>query len=215
MPDWKFAMFYQGEFSRPAGLIYEDYFDTYRENGGHLVKPFDLPASWPRHVGIDFGAVNTALMWLARDPQADVYYAYRESLEGSKSTPQHAAAARELAKGVNLRTWDGGAKSETQQRMDWKAAGVSVREPFVSDVEAGIDRVIGLFKNFRLYVFDNLKGLRDELGTYGRKVDDAGQVTDDIKDKETFHRLDALRYVVQGATHSGLPFGFVAQDKVA
>jgi hypothetical protein len=216
LPGWKHRMFYDGEFTRPAGLIYEDYLDDYRENGGHLVKPFDIPAHWPRHVGLDFGAVNTALVWLAHDPDADIYYAYHESLDGGMTTPQHARRAKDHAKGVNVRTWHGGAKSETQQRMDWKAAGVSVKEPPIPDVDPGIDRVIALFKGFRLYVFDTLRGLRDELGTYSRKLDDAGHTTDDIKDKATFHRLDALRYVVQGVTHSGLPFAWVAMpDKAA
>jgi hypothetical protein len=72
-----------------------------------------------------------------------------------------------------------------------------VREPVIVDVEAGIDRVIELFKTKRLFIFKSLVGLRDELGTYSRELDDMGQPTEKIKDKETFHRLDALRYVVQ------------------
>jgi hypothetical protein len=214
LPGWKFEMFYRGAFSRPAGLIYEDYIDADRTQGGHLVQPFDLPAEWPRHVGIDFGAVHTALVWLAHDPAANVYYAYHESLEGGMTTGQHAAKAKQRATGVNIRTWHGGAKSETQQRMDWKAAGVSVREPPVANVESGIDKVTSLFKSSRLYVFDTLRGLRDELGTYSRKVDDRGETTEDIKDKETFHRLDALRYVCLGMTHSGVPFGFIPDGAV-
>jgi hypothetical protein len=35
------------------------------------------------------------------------------------------------------------------------------------------------------------------LGTYSREVDSQGQATEKIKDKETFHRMDALRYCVQ------------------
>lgn len=201
LPAWKFNMFYRGQYDRPAGLIYGDFLvDRYREEGGHLVHPFDLPAEWPRHVGIDFGAVNTALVWLAHDPQANVYYAYRESLEGGRTTRQHVAAARAAARGENVLTWHGGAKSEVQQRLDWQAEGLRVQEPPVPDVEAGIDRVIELGRTFRLFIFDTLTGLRDEMGTYSREVDEAGQATEKIKDKERFHRLDALRYVVQGVT---------------
>ena len=200
MPDWKFRMMYLGEYSRPAGMIYEDYRDEYRERGGHLVQPFALPPSWPRYVGIDFGAVNTATVWLAHDPAADVYYLYRESLEGNKTTPEHAKTQLQAAAGVNVISWHGGAKSEVQPRLDWRAAGIRVLEPPIPDVEAGIDRVTALFKGLRLFVFDNCRGVRDELGTYSREVDETGQTLEKIKDKETFHRLDALRYVVLGVS---------------
>jgi hypothetical protein len=203
LPDWKFNMFYRGLFSRPAGMIYGDYSDEYREEGGHKVHAFDLPAEWPRHVGIDFGAVNTALIWLARDPDANVFYLYSESLEGGKSTKEHVAAAQAKAHGVNVLTWHGGAKSETQQRMDWQEAGIYVLEPPVSDVESGIDKVIELFKTKRLFVFDSCVGLRDELGTYAREIGEDGQPTEKIRDKDTFHRLDGLRYVAIGVRDSG------------
>jgi hypothetical protein len=68
----------------------------------------------------------------------------------------------------------------------------------VSDVEAGIDRVIALFKTDRLYIFDTCIGTLSEIGTYARELDDMNQPTEKIKNKETFHRLDALRYVSQG-----------------
>jgi hypothetical protein len=199
LPAWKFAMFYLGQFMRPAGQIYGDYSDEYREDGGHKVHAFDVPPSWPRYVGIDFGAVHTALIWLAVDPAADVMYLYAESMDGDKTTKQHAAAALAKARGVNVLTWHGGAKSETQQRMDWREAGVPIQEPRVWDVESGIDKVIGLFKTRQLFVFDSCAGVRDELGTYSREVGEDGQPTEAIKDKADFHRLDAVRYGVLGA----------------
>lgn len=203
LPAWKFAMFYRGEFSRPAGQIYADYRDTYREEGGHLVHPFTIPPAWPRYGGLDFGANNTARVLVAHDPAANVYYLYAESLDGGMTTAQHAAAATLLVAGTNFQAWHGGAKSETQQRLDWGAAGVAVNAPIVSDVEAGIDRIIALWKTRRLFVFDSLAGLRDELGTYARELDALAQPTEKIKDKETFHRLDAVRYVGQGLDLDG------------
>jgi hypothetical protein len=192
LPGWKFEMFYNGNFSRPAGLIYEDFNEDI-----HLVDDFEIPVEWPRYVGIDPGAVHTALIWIAHNPNRNIYYAYRESLEGNKTTIQHAAHALGEASDENVIAWALGAKSEIQQRLDWQAAGVPVREPVIIDVEAGIDRVIELFKTKRLFVFKTLVGLRDELGTYSRELDDMGQPTEKIKDKETFHRLDALRYIIQ------------------
>lgn len=80
--------------------------------------------------------------------------------------------------------------------MDWQNEGLAVLRPPFGEVEAGIDRVVSLFKQHRLFVFSTCKGLRDELGSYKRKLDANGQVTDEIEDKRKFHRLDALRYGV-------------------
>ncbi len=199
LPLWKFRMFYQGLYDRPAGLIYSDFKDAYREEGGSKVRPFNIPPHWPRFVGIDFGAIHTVTIWLAQDPISQVYYLYRETMEGNKTSGQHAATLIENAMGVNLCTVHGGAMSEIQQRLDWGQAGVLVLPPPFDDVEAGIDRTIALFKGRRLYVFDTCEGTLDELGTYSREVDEFGNPTDKIKDKEKFHRLDGLRYVVVGA----------------
>jgi hypothetical protein len=200
LPEYRYRMFYCGEFSRPAGLIYEDFTDCCREEGGHLVKPFALPAEWPRYVGVDFGGANTAVLYLAHDPAANVYYLYRESLEGSLTTREHVARVKSDLEGVNACGGWGGSQSETQWRRDWQAEGITLQRPLVADVEIGIDRVIGFFKTRRLFVFDSLAGLRDELGSYRRKVDDSGQPTNDIADKASFHRADSLRYLAIGLT---------------
>ena len=202
-PTWKFSMFYDGVFTRPAGLIYEDFIDAYREEGGHKVHPFDIPPEWPRRVGFDFGPVHTASLWLVQDPDIDIYYLYRETLEGGMTTPQHAEKAKERAAGENVVYWVGGAGSEDQYRMDWAAAGVPVQEPQIKDVEPGIDRVIELWKTKRLFVFDTCKMTLDELGTYSRVVDEFGHTTNEIKDKKSFHLLDGLRYDVIGLDDNG------------
>ena len=191
LPTWKFKMFYDGEFSRPAGMIYGDF-----DEDIHVIAPFDIPAAWPRYVGIDFGAVHTAILWLAESPETGVIYLYRESLEGDKSTQQHAEGVKKNAEHENVVRYTGGAKSEKQQRWDWQAAGVDVHESPIIDVEAGIDRVVERLKTKTLFIFNTCRGTIDEIGTYSRELDDFGEPTEKIKDKETFHRLDALRYGV-------------------
>jgi hypothetical protein len=203
MPDWKFRMFYMGLFERPAGLIYGDFIDKDKDAGGHKVAPFPLPHEWPRYVGVDPGAVHCAKVWLAHDTDADVYYLYRASLEGGKSTSEHAGEAAQLARdnGERVITWFVGAKSEIQQRLDWQAAGVpNVQEPDISDVEAQIDKVIQLWRQYRLFVFDDCLGVLDELATYRRELDSDGEATEKIHNKAQYHHLDALRYAVAGVT---------------
>jgi len=199
LPKWKFEMMYRGNFERPAGMILVDYDETI-----HKIKPFALSPEWPRYVGVDFGAVNTALIWVVEDLERNVFFIYRESLEGGMTTRQHAREALNNAKGENVVKWAGGAKGEEQQRMDWHDAGVPVSEPVIIDVEAGIDRIIELLKTKRLFIFDTCIGLIDEIGRYSRVLDEFGQPTEKIKDKEKYHRIDALRYCIQ---HIGMPVG--------
>jgi len=128
-----------------------------------------------------------------------IYYVFDDPLRGNKSTRQHVYAALNHQYADQVTSWWGGAPSEQQERWDWAQAGIRVQRPPVSSVEPGIDRVIGLFKQQRLFVFSTCTGLRDELGTYGRVLDASGEPTEVIKNKNDFHRLDALRCAVVGA----------------
>ncbi len=69
-------------------------------------------------------------------------------MEGNNPTKEQVASVKQYNEN-NLLSW-GGAKSETQQRMDWSSAGLSVQEPLVWEVESGINRVIALLKEKKL-----------------------------------------------------------------
>jgi hypothetical protein len=190
---WKFDMFYRAIFTRPAGMIY-DCFDE----AVHKIKRFPIPDHWPRYLGLDFGGVNTAGVFIAQEldnenePTGGLI-AYREYHAGGRTAKQHAEALR---RGEPMLIAYGGAKSEGQWRDEFSAAGLYVGEPAVSDVEVGINRVYGALKRLELRVFDDLDGLNDEMVSYSRELDDMGEPTEKIADKETFHRLDGLRYVI-------------------
>lgn len=186
MPPWKFDMFYRGRFTQPAGLIY-DVFDRER----HVVEPFDIPADWPRYVGMDFGGVNTAAVFLAESPDG-VLYLYREYLQGGKTAAAH---ARDIQHGEPRLTAYGGAKSEGQWRDEFRAGGLHIYEPPVSDVEVGIDRVYQLWAGDRLRVLESCEQTIDQAEGYSRPVDDEGNVKEGIQDKASYHYLDALRYI--------------------
>jgi hypothetical protein len=206
LPDWRFRMFYDAEFVKPAGLIYRDY-----DEGKHMVKPFPVPRDWKRYVGVDPGIVNTGIVWLAEvplgierrldqfpflPPQARIagnLFMYREALGGGLTAPEHARACLEYAEPVAL--WMGAAHSEPQRRKEWQYAGVPLVEPSVQEVEPGIDRVTGLFKQNRLFVFETCSYARAELGTYSRELDSTGTATEKIADKQRYHVMDALRYI--------------------
>lgn len=196
LPTWKFDLMYRGMLTRPAGMIY-DCWDEAR----HVVPAFTIPPEWRRYAGLDFGGVNTAAVFLAEHPISKQLFLYREYLEGERTAKEH---AKELLQGEpGVPTTVGGAKSEGQWRKEFRAAGLPVREPPVSDVEVGIDRVYGLLKDGRLQVFDTCTGVIDNITTYSRELDDNDQPTERIEDKETYHLADALRYVASYLVNPG------------
>jgi len=74
MPPWKFSMWYKGEFTRPAGLIYDcvdpslHYWPDMEIAAGTQYDPDWMPPpEWKRYVGIDFGAPNFAAIFLAEE----------------------------------------------------------------------------------------------------------------------------------------------------
>jgi hypothetical protein len=198
LPLWKFSMLYRGIYSKPAGMVYHDF-----DSAVHVVSPFDISDKWPRYVGIDPGAVNTALIWLAADTEQGKYYVYRESLAGDMTTKEHTQAALSQPDAKRVAKWVGGSKSEKQFRLDWQAEGVTVEEPSIADVESGIDKVTALLKDKRLLVFSTCRGIIDEFGRYSRKLDARGEVTEQIENKSEFHRLDAGRYIISNLGSDG------------
>jgi len=194
LPPWKFKMFYRAQFERPAGLIYDAFDDT-----THVVPRFAIPDDWPRYLGLDFGGVNTAAVFYAEKPGTQTVYAYREYKAGGRTAKEHAEA---LLKGepvvkeqVRKPFCVGGSKSEGQWRQEF-AASLIVREPRISDVEVGITRVYGAHKRGEILVFSDLVGYLEEKQTYSRVLDAAGEPTELIEDKNTFHFMDAERYII-------------------
>jgi len=188
LPDWRFRMFYKGEFTKPEGLIY-DSFSPER----HTCRRFDVPASWPRYLGIDFGGKNMAALCYAEDPGTGLLYCYREYLEGDKTIAEH---VKDITNGEDFDTCVGGAASEGQWRDEFAHAGLIVRKPSVGSLEVGIQRVYSAHKRNEIIYFRDLIGILDEKSTYSRRRDRTGAVIDDIAEKNAYHRLDAERYII-------------------
>lgn len=188
MPPWRFDMFYRARFTRPAGLIYASF-----DQDTMTCAAFVIPDGWARYIGLDFGGVNTAAVFIAQRPEDGQLYLYREYHEGNRTAAEHAAAL--LANEPGDAQAFGGAPGEQQWRDEFTAAGLRIRKPLVGDVEVGINRAYSLFANGKLIVFDSCAGTLDELATYSRVTDEAGTPLEAIADKSQYHRLDALRYV--------------------
>lgn len=191
MPAWKFNMQYRGMYDKPAGAIYTDFTDEV-----HVIDPFFIPNHWPVFVGIDPGAVNTALVYLAKDPDSLNVYLWKETLEGDMTTKQHVEKAMTITDRFIHADWYGGAPSEKQFRMDWRNEGITVKEPKITDVEGGIDRVVALLRSNTFRIFRTCPKTIAQMSEYARVLDNRGEPTEKIQHKEIYHLLDALRYVV-------------------
>lgn len=199
MPADEFAMFYRGRVTKLRTLIY-DCFDR-RKN---TCPRFAIPDNWKRYLGLDFGGVNTAGVFFAEEPGTTRLFGYREYSHGGRTSKEH---AEELLRGEPMApTCVGGSTSEGQWRQEFRAGGLAVREPEISDVGVGISRVYGKIKSEQLIFFDDLEGVLDQFGSYKRKRNKAGEITDEIENKAVYHYLDAVRYII-GWVNSGRKVG--------
>lgn len=199
MPADEFAMFYRGRVTKMRSLIY-DCFDR-RKN---TCPRFSIPDKWKRYLGLDFGGVNTAGVFFAEEPGAGRLFGYREYLSGGRTAKDHAV---EMLKGEPMTpVCVGGSKSEGQWRQEFRAGGLPVRAPEIADVNVGIGRVYGKIKQAELIFFDDLEGTLDQIGSYKRKRNKSGEITEEIEHKDTYHYLDAVRYII-GWANSGRKVG--------
>ena len=185
MPDWKFKMFYQGQFARPTGLIYQDF-----DPAKHVVEPFEIPANWRRIIGVDFGYNNpTAAVWLAGNPDG-VVYAYREYYQREKLPEESGREIKQLSgdERIELVACD---PSEPATIALYRRLGLPARAGY-NAVKEGIEAVIALMKSNRFFVFRGLVNLLDEIENY-RWAEKQEQLKDEPV-KEYDHAVDALRY---------------------
>ena len=191
MPADEFAMFYQGKVGRLRHLIYDVF-----NSDVHSIPRFEVPVHWRRFVGIDFGGANTAALFFAQNPDNNHLYCYREYKGGGKTAVDHVDNLLQGEPSIPLTV--GGSKGEGQWRAEFRQAGLAVREPRIKEVNIGIIRTYGMFLKKQIFFFDDLELVYDELGRYQRKKDRYGEILDDIKDKNRFHLMDAMRYLMGG-----------------
>ena len=198
MPEWKWEMMYLGLFRKPAGAIFPT-FDKAR------VKRFEIPSTWRRFSGHDFGPIHTAGVFAAQDPKTGVIYVYGTYLPNESRTTE--AHIRTMLQKQGLKfppsAW-GGAPSEDNWRKDFTRAGYPIKRPPIADLFEGIYRLDALIARGLLKVFDDLTHLCEEFETYSFELNPEGEPIDrKIADKETYHRIDCCRSLAT-ALYEGL-----------
>ena len=169
-----------------------------------VIPRFTLPAEWPRFVGHDFGGANPAALFIAQDPATGLMYAYHEYLPGGgRSAYEHVLEFKSITEGLTVLKRVGGSHQEEEIRQAYTAQGWPITEPTrradqasaTGTITAQIDRVRALMEHNRLYVFDDMRALREEISNYLWEIAPDGKTTDKIRDKARFHLCDCLRYV--------------------
>jgi hypothetical protein len=211
MPEWRFNMMYRGMFTRPAGQIYDCFIDEDISQGGHRLRPYTLPREEMRIAGADFGVVNTCFGFYSVEEDEDGYptgrlIRYRTYHGGGHDATGHVKNV--LGIEPNLALVVGGAASEDQWRQAYLWAGLPIYAPSITDVEVGIDNVYGQTRADNLLVFDTDRVYIEQKKSYSRELDEQGNPTTKIKDKEKYHALDTERYITTlfGAQGRLLPF---------
>lgn len=192
MEPWRWEMMYLGKWIRPAGAVWPNFgIDNYCE-------PFD-PGDNTIHVGLDFGSQNTAAAFVVEFPNGElkVWKSYHAAGDASI----HAERFKTLLEGRKVGVVVGGSNSEGQWRKDFAMAGFPVGRPAAKGGELGvvgamIDRMSRVINTRELKVSKTLTHLLDEMEGYSYDKDGDGRILQTIKDKQHYHRLDALRYVI-------------------
>jgi phage terminase large subunit-like protein len=169
-----------------------------------LIDPFKIPIHWRKAYGMDVGWNNTAVCWIAHDPDTDVIYVIEDYKKGQVEPAVHASAIK--AKG-NIPGFIDPASAGSNQKDGeklielYKAQGLNLR-PADNTVEAGIFDIYERMTTGRLKIFRNCQELITEKRLYRR--DEKGKIF-----KQNDHILDALRYVVR----SGLQYAVAGDAK--
>ena len=210
LPAWKFKMWYEGQFTRPPGAIYDCFEGEVGKVDRHTVERFLIPDDWKLYWGMDFGPVHTCVLMFAQEPDTEKLYCYASYLpaevgDGRRTFDQHADAIKlKSMQSMASKKYRepacvyGGAKNEDAQRVQYHRRGIKVRPPrFENDVVTQIECTYAAIKQDKVLFFNDLGGPIREMLDYTYKVDEDHNVDETkIQDKEKMHRMDALRYVV-------------------
>jgi phage terminase large subunit-like protein len=157
-----------------------------------LVKPFEIPAHWPRGYGLDVGWNRTAAIWGAQDLETGVLYLYSEHYLAHEEPHVHSQAIKSRGEWIPGFI-DPAAKGRSQKDgsqliEEYRKQGLKV-QPAINAVEAGIYACEQMMFSGRLKAFTSLSNWYSELRLYRR--DQQGKVV-----KERDHAMDSMRYLV-------------------
>lgn len=172
------------------------------------IKRFDIPKTWNIFVGHDFGSANPAALFLAqvRKPlpigapeymrMGDLVAFKEYSPGGGRSAAEHTIEFKNITKDYVVEKRVGGNRTtEDEIRQAYSAHGWVITAPLIPKVNAQLDRVMGLLELNKLYVFDDMYGLLNQMQNCMWELDVERRITNKVKDEARWHLLACLRYI--------------------
>lgn len=197
MEEWYFNMRYRGIFSRPAGLIYNEWKPEYERTIAQLTESqcYPIPKEWPRALACDPGDANFFAIFGARQPN-DKWLLYDTYEDSELSFRERGQVLSE--KEPNLLWSVVGQISEDRWRRELRLGGLNCEAPPIKDFWYGINSGIAAMKLAQIEVVrDTMGDLIDDFGTFSRPIDDeSGQVIEGKKpeDEKDRHLMACFRY---------------------
>jgi len=183
----------KGHFASFMGAVYKTF-----SKQTHVIPRFDIPTSWERYRGIDFGFNNPfTTLWLARDCD-NRWHAYNEYYRAQTTLATHANRIK-MVGGADVynATY---ADHDAQDRAELWEYGIQTT-PAKKAVRNGIEAVQRALKvqadgKPRLYIHDNCVNLIRELAAYHYPEGTDLRDPNDEPAKKDDHTVDALRYII-------------------
>ncbi len=186
------------------GLVYSSFDDKIC-----LIPRFEIPKGWLVYSGHDFGTANPAALFYAQDTTTGFMYLNREYVPGSgRGIYDHVQQFKEITEGYNVIKRVGGSHQEDEIRQGYTSQGWVISEPKNNDRMYQIQKVQGLHRLNKVFVFNDLTNYIREKFSFAFKKDE-GDVTEKIDNEARFHCMAAERYIlsdfVPETVNSGKP----------
>lgn len=184
---------YCGIFAKLEGLVYEVPLEAW-------VEPFEIPESWIKFGGMDFGKADpTVVEAIATDPSTNTHYVFEEFYKSNSLLKESVEFIRRVGL-TRVHADPRGAQLIDELRRFHGCGMVSSAD--ASDQGVGIERVKVLLQEGRLKFFKRkCKNLEDEIESYHYAEDNPDKLQKDAPIGKDDHAMDALRYAFskQGA----------------
>ena len=160
------------------------------------VKPFRIPAYWPRGYGLDFGwsPHPTAAVWGALDRESDIVYLYSEHRMKMELPSVHADAIKMRGSWIKGNSETSGVNASDGKRMIniYRELGLRLVAADKA-VESGIFKMRQRIETGRLKVFNTMVMWREEFESYQRTEtkDGSSKINKNHDDL-----MDATRYLL-------------------
>jgi len=140
LPWWRFAMLFDAQFEKPAGLIYSSFNEAVC-----VIDRFPIPKNWMIYSGHDFGPDNPGALFYAQDPDTGQFYLFAEYLPGpGVSVHERVEAFKKIVEGYTVLKRVGGSPQEEENRQAYNAHGWVISKPKIGHVEPQIDKVFAM-----------------------------------------------------------------------